>query len=118
MSDLDALAMDLASAGLRAGLKAAAIVEHHIGQVEAEAKKLAPRKRLRHYADTITHETKIEGGRIVGEAGPERKGQGNLGPIEEYGTAKFPPHSHMGPALDRSVPGFVADLTALGGDVL
>lgn len=108
--DLDSLAVDLAKAGLRVGLVAGKVVEHHARQVRDTARELAPRTRLPHYAQTITHEVNFGPGYIEGVIGPETGGQGSLGAILERGTSVSPPHAHLGPALDRDGPDFMRDI--------
>lgn len=108
--DLNALAADLASAGLRVGLAAGKVVEHHAREVRDTARQLAPRTRLPHYAASITSEVNFGPGYVEGVVGPEKGGQGSLGHILERGSAVSPPHAHLGPALDRDGPDFMRDL--------
>lgn len=110
MSDLDDLVVDLSRAGLRAGVKAAAVTKTHVEAAADEARKTAPRRRLPHYAKAITAEVKIESGRVVGEFGPVKGGQGSLGHILEFGSAVSPPHPHLLPAVERQWPLYAAEL--------
>jgi hypothetical protein len=120
VSELNQLAADLTKAGLTAGVKAVAVAEQSGRELRDEARRLAPRKRLPHYAETITDEVTVEPGAVVVEVGPEARGQGKLGHILERGAPAtgFPPHAHLGPALDRVTPAFVRRVADIGGDVL
>lgn len=115
-SGLDELAADLTEAGLRVGFKIVPILDKHGKQIRDDARQFAPRKGLPHYAETITHEVNTTG--VFVEIGPETGGQGSLGHILENGTEDLAPHGHVGPALDRSIPGFVDDVADLGGRIL
>lgn len=120
MSDLNRLEADLLAAGALAGARILDIVEEWGADVEDEAKHLAPRKGLQHYADTITHDVHVDGATIVGEAGPDREinGQAKLGHLFEYGTERLAPRAHMGPAHDRATPVAVRKIEDVGGDIL
>lgn len=111
--DLNSVIRDLSGAGQWVGLQAGKLVGRSGDRVRDEARRLAPRTRLPHYANKITAETRHVGHVVEAEIGPEKGGQGNLGHILEYGTAKSPPHAHLGPALDREAPDFVAYLAKL-----
>ena len=119
-SELDTLAADLSQAGVLAGFKVAKVVEEWGVEVEEQAREWAPRKRLPHYAKTITHDVTIEGGVVVGEVGPDAdiNGQAKLAHIFEFGTSDFAPRAHVGPAHDRAIPGAVRKISDLGGDIL
>ena len=114
-SDLERLVADLRSAGEWTQLKARDLVEKAGERVRDDARRLAPRTRLPHYAAAITHEvyTERSSGVVGAEIGPEKGGQGSLGHILEYGTSRTPPHAHLGPALDREGPRFEHDLLDL-----
>lgn len=120
VSEINTLAADIAEAGVTAGFKIVGVVEDSCRKVEEQAKSFAPRKRLPHYAGTITHDVTVGAGEIVGEVGPDAdvNGQAKLAPIFEYGTAEFAPRAHMGPAFDREVPEFVRRVAAIGGGLL
>ena len=108
MNDLERLVADLSTAGDWTQLKAEALVGDAGERLRDEARRLAPRRRLPHYARSITSEVGVERstGIVYAEVGPEKGGQGSLGHILERGTSQTPPHAHMGPALDREAPRF------------
>jgi HK97 gp10 family phage protein len=108
MNDLERLVADLRDADQWTQLKARDLVEKAGERVRDEARRLAPRRGLPHYAKAITSEVIVERstGTVAAEIGPERGGQGSLGHILEFGTSRTPPHAHLGPALDREAPRF------------
>lgn len=101
---LDQLTADLAAASRMVQVRAPLVLEEAGRRVRDDARRLAPRRMLPHYAATITSETRWTGGAAEAEIGPEKGGQGSLGHILEYGTAKTPPRAHLGPALDLEGP--------------
>lgn len=121
-SELNELVRDLEHGGLLAGVRAAKVVEDSSQRVEDQAKEWAPRKRVPHYARTITHDVTVGAGSIVGEIGPDAdvNGQAKLAPIFEYGVASrgFAARAHMGPALDREIPNFIDGLGDAAGRIL
>jgi HK97 gp10 family phage protein len=104
--DLTELVSDLRNAGQWAGQRAARETEKSAERLRDTARSLAPRTRLPHYAEAITHEVTHVGHVVDGEVGPEKGGQGSLGHILEFGTSQSPPHAHLGPALDIEGPAF------------
>lgn len=112
VSDLEQLAADLRSAGQWAQLQARDLVDEAGVRVRDDARRLAPKRGLPHYAKKITSETGINRvtGEVYAEVGPEKGGQGSLGHILEFGTSRTPPHAHLGPALDREEPSFAGAL--------
>ena len=110
--ELEEIAADLRGAGDWVQLKARSLVTEAGERVRDDARRLAPRTGLPHYAKAITTETRIDRatGTVFAEVGPEKGGQGSLGAILEYGTSRTPPHAHLGPALDREAPQFAEDL--------
>ena len=120
-SELNRLAADLSHAGVVVSLKIRPALERSAERIEQQAKEFAPRKRLPHYAETINHDVTTDGsGHVVAEIGPDRSvnGQAKLANIFEYGTSDQAPRAHLGPALDREGPNFVAAVKEIGGDVL
>jgi hypothetical protein len=90
---LTRLAADLARAAAEAPIKAAAMVEKGALNVKEQAIRNARQTsgvHARHYPDTISYG--IDVGGLSAEIGPERRGQGNLGPILENGSINNPPH--------------------------
>lgn len=110
LDGLNSLVADLDHSPIKVQAGARKAVEKAAKNGAANARRLAPRRYLPHYADTITHEAAWEKGAAVGEFGPEARGQGNLGAILEQGTAKSPPQAHIGPAFDLEQPEFIDDL--------
>lgn len=122
-SDLDRLAADLSNAGAMVGAKAFRLLDETGAEIREEARRLAPGAHggpARHYPKTISHETTVGADRVEVEIGPEKGGQGSLGHLFENGVPSTgaPPQAHLGPALDRSVPGFVVKVADLGGEIL
>lgn len=120
MSELDNLVADLQRASVLAGPRARAAVSRSARNVRDGARKLAPSGPYTpSYPSSITDDVLMEGDRIIGEIGPDKdRRQGALGNVLEYGTAKHAPQAHLGPALDREIPDFVAAMTKLGGQIL
>jgi hypothetical protein len=119
-SEMDHLIGDLTGAGLLAGARAVAVVKASAKRIEDQAKEWAPRRRLPHYARTITHDIEIGAGKVTAEIGPDSdvNRQANLAPIFEYGTSRVGPRAHMGPALDRETPKFEKGVEDVGGGLL
>ena len=115
MNDLERLVADLSDATDFVQQQARRVVANAGDRVRDEARALAPRRGLPHYAATITSEVVSErmSGTIAAEIGPERGGQGSLGAILEYGTSRTPPQAHLAPALDREAPRLEHDLADL-----
>lgn len=108
--DLTRLVADLTKAGTKVNAAAAVVVAASAKRVQAEARSRAPRKRLQHYAKSITMDVRPGLGGVVAEIGPEKGGQGSLGHLFEYGSANTAPKPHLGPALDSEEPAFIAAL--------
>lgn len=73
------------------------------------------------YPRAITYDTTDRGvgDGVSAEIGPDKdRRQGALGNILEYGTVNNPPYAHLGPALDRWSPDFVAGLEKAAADAL
>ena len=108
--DLVELVDDLVTASAEITVDVRGVVQKSARAVRDEARRLAPKTRLPHYAKSITYETDYKPGGVVAEIGPVKGGQGSLGHILEYGTSRTPPHAHLGPALDRHAPDFLEGL--------
>jgi len=110
-SDLNRLEFDLRQAGLRVAAQASQVVRRTGQAVVRDAQAMAP-------VDTgalrasIGVDYDLDG--LGFEAGPTVL----YGKFVEEGTSRMAPHAYLGPAFDRNVPGVVAALTALGGNVL
>jgi HK97 gp10 family phage protein len=108
--DLRRLVADLTQAGTKVNAAAAVVVAASAKRVQADARSRAPRKRLPHYARSITHEVRSGMGGVVAEIGPEKGGQGSLAHLFEHGSANTAPKPHLGPALDAEESAFIAAL--------
>lgn len=114
-STLGAIARDLAAAAATAPVQAAAVVAKGAINVKDEARRNATASSGTHaalYPATIGYD--ITAGGLAAEIGPARRGQGNLGPILEYGVnGHNPPHRDLGRALDSEEPRFLAEAAKL-----
>lgn len=120
MSELDRLAADLGRASIKVATGAVAMVHRGSNNVVRDAKKLSSgMSHAPHYPDSIGYDVKVSAGSIGAEIGPDKdKRQGALGNLLEYGSVNNPPHSHLGPALDREGPKFMDAAADLGEDIL
>lgn len=121
LHELDEFIADLTTAPARAGLQIVQVLGDTGRQVQQEARALAPGAhggQARLYPSTITYEVHVGPHELGVEIGPEARGQGNLGPIFEFGTAETAPEAHMWPATDRAIPDFEARLQHIGGTLL
>lgn len=120
VTTLGALARELELAAAEMPVRAAAVVAKAAVNVKQEARKNAEASSGKHaklYPGTITYG--LEAGGLGAEIGPEKRGQGNLGHILEYGKVTFggvhnPPHRDLGRALDSEEPRFIAEAVKLG----
>jgi len=109
-SELNALAATLEGKAGGIGAEAAAVVRRGALNVKTDARRFA--SGLRHaplYPRSITYDIHGDGrfGAVEAVIGPDKDlPQGALGNILEYGTSNNPPHTHLGPALDREGPNF------------
>ena len=67
------------------------------------------------YPATINFDMK---GDLEAEIGPDKRGQGNLGNLLEYGSVKNPPHSDGKRAADKEEPRFEKELEKLSDRLL
>ena len=106
------LARDFATAAASAPELARGVVAKGALNVKNQARINAKETSGTHaakYPDTITYsEPTILGALVESEIGPEKRGQGNLGPILENGSVHNPPHRDLGRALDDEEPRFLA----------
>lgn len=112
---LAGFAADLAAAAAAAPVEAAAVVAKGLLNVKDGARRNATASAGAHakqYPGTITYDPDPDG--LAGEVGPERHGQGNLGPILEWGSEHNPPHRDLGRALDEEEPRFIAEAAKIG----
>lgn len=107
---LAGLARQLELAAAEAPVKCAAVVAKAALNVKEEARRNAQQTsgtHARKYPGTITYG--IDNGGLGAEIGPERRGQGNLGPLLEHGSRNNPPHRDLGRALDTEEPRFLLE---------
>ena len=112
---LEQLARDLERAAVTVPVRGAAVVAKGLNNIKGEARRNATASSGTHaaqYPGTITYG--IDEGGLGGEVGPERKGQGNLGPILENGSVHNPPHRDLGRALDAEEPRFLEEIAKIG----
>ncbi len=118
-SELNALAGEFTEKAATLPPKAEAVVFKGALNVKRDARQFASGLRhAPHYPYSISFDMLDEPGSIGAEIGPDKDHpQGALGNILEYGTAKNPPFAHLGPALDREGPKFLAALEQLATDL-
>jgi len=113
MSTLDDLAVELGRMGAEATRQIKGVVDRGSANVKRDAKQFstgiahAPR-----YPRSITYTVTATSSGWAGEIGPENSAddQGFLGYVYEFGNATTAPNAHLGPALDREGPRFLAAL--------
>lgn len=112
---LTGLAAALAAAAAAAPIEAAAVVAKGLLNIKNGARRNAQASSGTHakaYPGTITYDPDPD--LLGGEVGPERRGQGHLGPILEYGSVNNAPHRDLGRALDDEEPRFIDAAAAIG----
>lgn len=114
-SQLEAVGRDIRRNGARVGAEAAAGFRKTIYDVEADAKALAP-VDTGALKNSISSDITGDGrfGRMVGEVG----GTVDYEIWQEIGTSTQPGTPHLGPAFDRRVPPFLAELVRRGAEIL
>lgn len=108
------LARELAAAAESAPARCAAVVAKGALNVKNEARRNAEQSSGTHaakYPSTIGYD--LVPGLIAADIGPERRGQGNLGPILEGGSVHNSPHRDLGQAVDNEEPRFLAEAAKL-----
>lgn len=113
--DLAEWALMLQRAAAEVVAESAAVVGKGLHNIKTEAVNNAKASSGTHaakYPDTITYSP--DDGGLSGEVGPEKRGQGNLGPILENGSVHNPPHRDLGRALDNEEPKFLAEVSKIG----
>lgn len=116
--DLRSLAADMSRAGGRVYVVSVARVAASASNVEQQARlNIRGHPRFRSYPASITHSLSATG--LAAEIGPDKhKRQGALGNILEYGTAVTAPQAHLGPALEREAPRFLAAIDKMIDEAL
>jgi hypothetical protein len=105
-SEVNLLVGDFTRAGLTAGTRVVPILQRGGGNMQREARRnIAGLAHAPHYPASITFDVDSTIAGVAVEVGPDKdRPQGALGNLLEYGSAKNPPHAHLGPALDREAP--------------
>lgn len=115
VTTLPGFAAELAEAAAAATTQSAAVVAKAALNIKEEARRNATASSGTHakkYPGTITYD--VDAGGLSAEIGPERRGQGNLGPILENGSVHNPPHRDLGRALDSEIPRFLLEAGKVG----
>lgn len=123
VSQILALARDLAAAGVVAEREAQAVVAKGAINVKNAWRRNAQASAGRHarlYPSTIGYDpVRVMPGFIEAVIGPDKAlPQGPLGNLLEYGSIHNPPHNDGGRALLEEEPRFQAAVQALGVGVL
>lgn len=122
VSEVNALAVTLQTAGGSVGAEVAAVVRKGALNVKNDARRIAT--GIGHaplYPFSIGYDVTGDGrfGTVEAEIGPDKdRPQGALGNILEYGTVNNAPITHLGPALDREGPRFMDAIAASAVKVL
>ena len=118
-SELNTLSAQLEAHASAITPEVTAVVHKGAVNVKRDARQFASGLRhAPHYPYSIDFDMLEDPGSIGAEIGPDKDHpQGALGNILEYGTAKNPPFAHLGPALDREGPKFMAALEQLATDL-
>jgi hypothetical protein len=96
--------------------ESAGVVAKGALNVKTEARRNATASsgvHARKYPGTITYDVDPNNG-LTAEIGPERRGQGHLGPILEYGSINNPPHRDLSRALDAEEARFIKAASEIG----
>jgi hypothetical protein len=105
----DSLAADMLKAAAGAVAATRAVVQKGALNVKTEGRKNSAASSGTAAAgapSTITYDTKVGRTSIEAEIGYEKRGQGKLGNLLEYGSRNNPPHRDLGRALDSEEPRF------------
>jgi HK97 gp10 family phage protein len=104
VEELNKLAVDLAGAPQRVGVRGAAALRKTAHDIEATGKAFAP-VDTGNLRNSITTDFAGDGrsAEMSAEIGPTV----SYAPFQEYGTSRIAPRAFMGPAFDRHAPTFV-----------
>jgi hypothetical protein len=121
-SGVDSLVGDLASAQERAVKVAQTVVVRAAFAIKKDAAQRFTDQRsgeyLPGYARSISYDVENTSSGASAEIGPESSGQGPLGGIIEYGTARSAPLPHLNPALDAEEPKMLDALAAAAAGLI
>lgn len=98
--------IELGTAGAATAGAVLNVFEDGAGELRDEWRRnavVSSRYHARFYPATIDY-SQLPGATIDFEVGPRRKGQGNLGPILEFGSVNNPPHLDGQRAADDVIP--------------
>lgn len=108
-AELDRIATDLGTAGVRATSRVVDVTRKGAVNIRDDARDMID--GLAHapqYPASITFSMDFTGGVVAADIGPDKDlPQGALGNLLEYGSVNNPPHQHLGPALDREGPDYI-----------
>lgn len=121
VSEVTALAADIAASGKTAIEEARTIVQQGALNIKTRARELAGgMPHAPRYPYSITYDTTVTDTSIEAEIGPDKDlPVGALGNIFEYGTSRHGPYRpHMGVALTEEEPRFERFVDALAARLL
>lgn len=127
-SDVTRMAADLRGAATRVGPMAQIAVRKTAKDIQADARKRAPRDHLRPPKDpsrpvtgnlrnsitTSDLRTTGRSGNVSAEVGPTAE----YGLFQELGTATMPARPFLGPAADKHLPAFEQAMVQLGAEAV
>jgi hypothetical protein len=118
-SQLVKLAADIARSPALSMVEIVATTVRAGKTIQRDAKSAAPKGgHVSGYAGKITTSTKKTAWSVETEVGPLQSGQGALGEILEFGTARSAPHPHLMPAADAEIPTWLRYVSqALGAGI-
>jgi hypothetical protein len=121
MSELSRLVGDLTREATVTPLEARGVVQRGCLNIKQDWRERASGiKHAPRYPQSITYDTRVLAGSVIGEVGPENgtgdsNHQGFLGEILEHGGAHNAPRNDGAAALAAETPRFEAALAALAG---
>ena len=117
-SELLLLAHDLEIGSVEAAVRIREHTQATAKDIRDDGRRFATgMSHLPHLPGTITYETRLVAGGVEAEIGPEKRGQGNLAHLIEFGGPNNGPHPFMAPAFDRHVGAWVDRIADAAGDV-
>jgi hypothetical protein len=113
------LARDMSKSAALSMVEIAATTIRAGKNIQREARAAAPSGgHVPGYRSLITSSTKRTAWSVESEVGPLQSGQGSLGEILEFGTARSAPHPHLMPAADAEIPTWLRYVSqALGAGI-
>lgn len=117
MEELQRWARQFEQAARTAPREAQQVVKKGAVNIKTDARANATRSagaHARQYSSTITFDFTAAAAGGTAEVGPEKRGQGNLGNLLEYGSVNNPGHRDLGRAADAEEPRFAEAVDDLG----